>query len=498
MKGDADFFQQSIMEKKRNKKKIIIIVSVIAILGLGGVGIVSAVQNTVNTLSESAYVFDDAMLIEEQDLSTSISVSGSVGSSNLVNVTTTLNAKVKTLNVGIGDYVNKGDVLCIFDNEDIQRQYDDLKESIDKAKAIEAKTHESNLRNLENAKEDKNIALRQAQQAINEAETACDNAYNNYNALVDKYNATNQARIDLEGSLDNEENYQKYVEYQTICSQIDEELAMLEPQLSSYDNAVKSAYDAYNSTKRNSDMSIQSMQDILDTEELNKDDSAEKQLEELKKQLEECTVKATQNGIITSLNIAEGSIATTDAIMTIEDTDQLKISVQIKPVDILKVKEGLKAVIKTDATEDKEINGTVTRVVNILSGANQMTQEAGGYTAEITIDDKDTQLLIGMNAKVKIILEQRDKALAVPYDAIIDDEEEGTSHVFIAQPDGDGTYTAKKVTVEKGLESDYFTEIISSEIKAGDVILTVPELIFDGKDVSIDEIIFENETADEE
>ncbi len=487
------------MEKKKSKKKIIAIVAVIAVLGLVGVGVTSCVSSTMETLSQSAQMYDDVMPIGVQDLSTSISVSGSVESNNLVKVTTKLNAKVKTLNVDIGDYVKEGDILCVFDSEDIQKEYDDLKESIDKANTIESKNHEINLRNYNNAVADKNTALTQAQNAINEAEVACQNAYDSYNNLVDTCNQYEETKNELYNSLSGitdeaeyQNVYQQYLEYEQLCTQSYAELDAIDSQLSSYDNAVTAAYDAYYAAERSADMNIQSMQDILDAEELNKDNSAQKQLEAIQKQLDECTIKAPQSGIITSLAVAEGSIATTDAIMTIENTDALKITVQIKPVDILKVKEGLKAVIKTDATGETEINGTVTRVVNILSGGNELTQEAGGYTAEITIDDKDTELLIGMSAKAKIIIEERAEALAVPYDAIMEDEENSEFSVYIAESQNDGTYKAKKVIVEKGLESDYYTEIISSEIKQGDIILTSPYLAYDGKTLNVDESMLED------
>ena len=78
--------------------------------------------------------------------------------------------------------------------------------------------------------------------------------------------------------------------------------------------------------------------------------------------------------------------------------------------DILKVHEGQKCTVKTTATGDEEFAATVSRVVNIYSPGqmNMMGQTTGGgYSAEITIDDKNTDLLIGMTAKVQILLEEK-------------------------------------------------------------------------------------------
>ena len=181
---------------------------------------------------------------------------------------------------------------------------------------------------------------------------------------------------------------------------------------------------------------------------------------------------APKSGIITSLNVAEGSIPTTDALMTIEDKDTLKITVQIAESDILKVQEGLPAVVKTTATGDKEFPATVSRVVNIYKAgtANAMGTSTGGYSAEITINEKDSGLLIGMSAKVRIVLDEKKDVLAVPYESIVEDED-GSKHVIIAEKQPDNTYHAKLAKVETGLEGSYYTEVTSTELKEGDRIV---------------------------
>lgn len=182
-------------------------------------------------------------------------------------------------------------------------------------------------------------------------------------------------------------------------------------------------------------LTIQNYQDILDSEQFQKNSTSETELEKLADSIAECTVKAPESGVITSLNIAEGSIPTTDSLMTIENTDSLKIKVQIAEADILNVHEGISAIVKTSAMGDKEFNATVSRVVNVYNDTPQGTEQtgtsAGGYSAEITIDGDNSGLLIGMNAKVKIILDEKKNVLAVPYDSVITDDD-GNSHVLLA------------------------------------------------------------------
>jgi HlyD family secretion protein len=492
------------MEKKKNrKKKIITAVIIIAVIVGIGAGITSCASNMLSSVTEVIAQNDETLSIQKQNLIRSISVSGTVQSGSLVKVTSMTNAKIQTLNVKIGDYVNEGDILCIFDSSDIQKEYDSIQESINKTDEMNQHTHEINQRNLNDAIADKEIALNQAQRNIDDAKTACQNAYDKYNSLNDKcyeyLNKVNELYDSLdyiEDELEYQDVYQQYEQYSQLYESTIAERDAIDEQLSTYDSAVQSAYDAYKTAEKNADSAIQSMQDTINAEKFNSDSSSQTQLEKLAQQLEECTVKAEKSGIITSLNVAEGSIPTTDALMTIEDASSLKINVQIKEADILNVKEGLKAVIKTDATGDTEINGTVSRVVNILSGDD--SQQTGGYTAEISIDDTDNELLIGMSAKVKIILEEKDDVLAVPYDSITKNKN-GRDIIYIAEKQNDGTYKAKSVEIEKGMESDYYTEIISSDVKENDLILLSPELVYNGKSLIIaDDSEIISETSDGE
>ncbi len=431
-------------------------------------------------------------VVERQDVINSINVSGNVEGGSIVKVTSTLNQKVKTLNAELGSYVQAGEVLCIFDSTELQKEYDDLLKSMENAQAMQAKNDEINQRNLENAKSEKQTALAQAQRAVDEAIAARDNAYSRYNAMVGECN-TLAARAGelyqaLSAAADEEELAMLTAQYQEVQVQqqtVSAEMEVLNSQLSSYDSAIQAAQDAYAAAERSADSMIQSMQDTIDVGAFNTDNSTEAQLEKLEEMIAACTVKAPKSGIITALNVAEGSIPTAEALMTIEDNHSLKITVKISEADILRIQEGQRVIIKTTATGDQEINGSVSRVVNILNAEAAAMGEAG-YTAEIQIDDPDTGLLIGMSAKARIILEETKDTLAVPYDAITENED-GEPIVYLAREAEDGTYTAESVPVELGIESDYYTEIFSSEVNEGDIVILSAEHMLEGETITIDD-----------
>lgn len=469
-----------IMSKLSNIIKQTVLASTIpAILALTGCGTISM------TFPADTYT------IEKQDLINSINVSGTVEGTELVNITSTIGAPIISLNVELGDYVKKGDILCEFDKTTIQEEYDNLKKAIEQSNEMQQNTHEINQRNLQNAIDEKESSLQQAQRAIDEAKNARDSAYNKYNDLEAKCSDAAWRRDDLYDQLMNcdEESYESLSTAYSFaveeCKAYETERDMIGEQLGSYDSAVTTAEESYKSVERACDSAIQSCRDIIDAEKFSKDDSSKAQLSKLKEQLDNCVVKAPMDGLITALNVAEGNIPTTDTIMTIEDDSALKISARVREADIFSIETGMKVLVRTTATKDKEFTGEVTKVVKIYSPATfeGYTEKEGGYTVEITAVDTE-DLYIGMSAKADIILDEKKQAFAVPYDSIAQDEN-NESVIYLAREQGDGTYKAEAVKVTTKMETDYFIEIDSDEIKEGDIVVLSPAYMNDGAEFTV-------------
>lgn len=482
--------------KKRKKRRIIVFITIILILLCVISGITAALKNTSNLSNKISVGKIETATVEQRDISNYISVSGNVESENLVKITGTVIAKIESLNVELGSSVKKGDILCVFDCSELQKQYDSLVKSMKNLEKQNENTHKINERNLDDSIQNKEISLAQAQRIINNAIDSRDRAYQKESDIFDSLNQACIERDALKETLnsiepeDNPEAYadvlEKIQEAEIAVRTKEETLEALRDQLSTYDEAVESAYDAYAEVERNSDMAILNCQDVIDLEQFQQDNDYESELKKLEDEINECTVRAPRDGIITSINIAEGSFPSTEELMTIEDTDILKITVNIDEADILNVHEGMTAVVKTSATGETEYSALVSRVVNIYT--KNPESGTGGYSAEITLDDSsDTELLIGMNAKVKIILEEKKDVLALPYDSIITDDN-GKSFVLLADTQDDGTTKAKSVEVEKGIEGNYYTEIISDEIHKGDKVVSTPEIYHDGDVLPISEL----------
>ena len=203
------------------------------------------------------------------------------------------------------------------------------------------------------------------------------------------------------------------------------------------------------------------------------DNSASTTLDGLKEQLADCELKAPISGVVTAVNVSVGDSNTPgNVLFTIEDTSTMKITATIDEKDILKVNEGQEVVITSNALGDEKLSGVVSKVIKVKSASAAGTDASaaqagtGGYSAEITILS-DSDLLVGMSTKAKIIVSQRGSTLAVPYDLVKYDDN-GDAYILVPEDNGDGTYTAKRCNITVGEEVDYYTEVLGGDLKAGD------------------------------
>lgn len=451
--------------EKQKKKKLGCLIAFLVIAAIIGVLIflgVSAAKQGMQMM-QAQPTYGEA---EFKDLSSYVNLSGIVSSSETVNVTTEMTRKVKTLNIKVGDSVKKGDILCILDSEQLQEQFDKLTNNADKAH--NAENYKSNLlrRNLNDAKNSKTNMLNKAQEAVNRAVKARDDAYEQYNAAVEMYNQL------IEQIPEADEETAKTM--QKKADDLQAEMEKAYPTLAQLDEAITEARNAYRDTEQSADQVIQSAQDAIDAEQYSiTDDSADEQLKTLQEQIDNCTITAPADGVVTQLNVSVGSIPMSNTLMVIENTDSLVVKGKVNESDILRVEEKMPCEIKTSATEDEVIQGSVKRIERIISSYSDAA--ASGYTVEISIDDPKSKLLIGMSASVKIVLNKKEHVLSVPYDAINGGENDGYFVLTCEPTDQPGMVKVVKKPVNVGFEGDYFTEITDTDIQEGDLVFTPTE-----------------------
>lgn len=238
--------------------------------------------------------------------------------------------------------------------------------------------------------------------------------------------------------------------------------------LTGLQTAYQQAQTAYEQAQTAYEQAVKTQETAQDTcddalESYNKSSESD-ELTDLQEQLEQCTLTAETSGKVTAVNATVGSMID-GAAATIQNTDSLKVAITIPEYDIESVQVGMTARITSDVT-DKEVSGTLSQISPTATGGGS---SSSSFAAEVTIDDADSGLLIGTNAKVEIILSTTEDVFTVPLDAI-GENEAGESVIYVQTGEEDGEPVFEEMTVTVGEQNDYYAQISGAELEEGLVV----------------------------
>ena len=285
--------------------------------------------------------------------------------------------------------------------------------------------------------------LEQLESSYSETISSYEQAQQAYEAAQEKTQLAQEALNNAKLSCSYDERNSAYMEaetaYETARSQLEQLETMAETALETMEQAEESYEEASESSM----------------------------LDELYEQLENCSLTAETSGKVTSLNVNVGDTPS-GTIATIQDDTSLKISITISEADINNVSVGMECLISSDATEG-EIEGQLTQI-------DPITTQTGYFGAEVTVLTQDSDLKIGMNASVDIVLSTTEDCFMVPIDAVGNDEDGAGDYVY-RSTGGSGTdMTFEKIYVTTGDSNDYYIEITADELQEGDVIRASADL----------------------
>ncbi|SFG61799.1 HlyD family efflux transporter periplasmic adaptor subunit [Oribacterium sp. WCC10] len=244
---------------------------------------------------------------------------------------------------------------------------------------------------------------------------------------------------------------------------------------------------------------IYSYKDKLDSAKSSVE-SAQSSLDSTTDTYENYTITAPISGTVVtkSVNVGEnvqnGSSATSLAV--IYDLTEVTFEMNIDELDISNVKVGQEVEVTADAFEDETFKGTVTKISMEGTSSNGVTY----YPVTVTMTEFGG-LLPGMNVEGVIILDEAENALAIPVDAL-----QRGNKVYVKNKDGE-TYDSENsdeqksspdgsdvkmpgsgsnvpdgfhsVTVETGLTSDSYVEIVSGDLEEGDEVYVSQSTVSD-------------------
>jgi len=162
--------------------------------------------------------------------------------------------------------------------------------------------------------------------------------------------------------------------------------------------------------------------------------------------LEKSNMYAPSDGMIGELNVEVGEAVTSNTLIgTHVLTDYVKAEFGVIERDVTRIKPRQPAFVYVDAYPDKVFNGEVDQISPIVTGTSRTA------SAEIKIANEEGFLLPGMFARIKILLFEKNNAIVIPTEAII--QVDGKSAVYIVDEE-QNKVQMREVLVEYS-QSDY-------------------------------------------
>ena len=174
-------------------------------------------------------------------------------------------------------------------------------------------------------------------------------------------------------------------------------------------------------------------------------------------------------GTITQINIKPGDQAVPGSMaIRIDDLSRLMVDVQIPEVDINQILLGQSANLTFDASLGKQYIGKVIKVSPVGTSVAGVVN----FTVTIELTDVDQTIRPGMTAAVNLIVSELEDVLLVPNRAVR--LREGQRMIYVLR-NGE----AVSVNIQIGATSDLYSQILSGDVRAGDLVILNPPTTFE-------------------
>ena len=458
---------------KSRKKPILVIVIIAAVVV---VGLIVFMQ--LSTLAQStSVVIPETFMLNRTSLESKVTASGNFTSSDPVTVGSNVQgAEVETVYVEAGSYVYAGDVIARLKTSDISRSISDAQAGI-----------------TETARGDQQ-RLDSAQRAFDDVNTEY---YANERQLTD---AVNMAQASLDAAN------RTLTDAQADPAATPEQLDQLQSAVIKATAELAAANSQKENTMRGLNSRWYDAQANLNAAKLTDSSRQQRsQLDQLKENLSNASIVSPITGIVTQVN-TEAGMAAMGTMFIIENTETLQIEASVAEYDVIKIEPGMKAHVTSNATGDTVYDAVVDFVAPVAKDAN------GSFQVKVLVTSPIGELKPGMTATVEIVTSSKDNVFAVPIDAVVT-KPNGTKVVYVFEPgsgmvmgagrpgggpisegegpviiEGEGPEMVitedpgqisggadrREIVVTTGMETDFFIEIISSELTEGMLILSDP------------------------
>lgn len=394
--------------KKLHKKKYVIFAVLCVFVFIVAFSVLSGGNTSYDGKSSKA---------EMGSIQRTLKENGTVFSKRVNTFYSDMSQKVEVLNVSIGDKVKKGDILLTYENnymleiERANKQIDAItamyNESVKGADFKEVSNMKLNISTVEN-----NLVL----------------AKSNFEKIKSLY----------------ENNAVSEIEYSEAKNNVE-----------ALENQLQEAKNNYDLMTRGVSANVKKQYEAQIEEVVI-------QIKILEQRMEQSSIKAEFDGVITELNAHQGGMTQTGVpVVEIQDENSLGIYIEVLAEDSMKVAKDMKFIVNT-GDELKEL-----KVNKIYPKAQPSVSDLGVEQRRVRIEADLTEgmnMKIGSELDVVIVLEEKSGVLLVDRDAVY--KKAGKEYVTVIES---GNEVEKEVTT--GLKDDDYIEITSG-LTENEVVLT--------------------------
>lgn len=182
-------------------------------------------------------------------------------------------------------------------------------------------------------------------------------------------------------------------------------------------------------------------------------------------------ITAPFDGTVTDIPVKVGDVVTIGSqAFRLDDLSNLLVDVEVSEIDINRVKVGQEVSLSFDAILSRGYKGEVVEVARV----GNTNQGVVNFTVSVQLSDADELVLPQMTAAINIVVIQLDDVVLIPNRAVrlVD----GQRVVYLLK---NGIPTETEITF--GSSSDNMSELISGDVKPGDlIVLNPPTTMFMG------------------
>ncbi len=452
-------------KKKRRRKIWLIVAAVIVVFVIVSRFMGGDVTMPVTTVAAT-----------KGEIAQTINTSGVVATDTSKSYFSEVNVKIGTVNVSAGDAVKAGDVLIAYDEEELQTQTElvQLKQQSGEGSYQDAvQSNNEKLGDLSEA----NVNLEVLEQQIADTE-----AYiAGLEAKIEKkkselalFGAQLQiSLLDWQDEPDSEEymNLQKLVQENNYEQNYHEDILGWQAELDVY-NKMLADYEEYRSEMKSQKNSADAgkmtagAKGQLEADSQTKTIEAGEELAALESA--ETGIIAAFDGVVTEISAVEGStVAEGTKLLELQSTQEVSAKISVTKYDLDKIALGQKAVV-TIAGKDYE--GKVSKI-NKMAEKNESGAAVVG--TEIKILNPDSEVYLGVEAKVVITTAQETDAVLAPVTAVNVDM--NGEFVYVVE---EGILVKKPV--ETGISSDTMIQILSGVEEGAQLVTEVTGELTEG------------------